>query len=687
MTQTQLYDPATQRVVKSFLDGTAGQTNGVINQYGVDYNTYTYNAAGQITAINDLQNANQPAGYSSGAQTTDLQCFTYDAEGRLTTAWSDNGGTTPAATPILNDANGAGPAPGGIGSCTNSAPTNAAAGKNQSTGGPAPYWQTFAVDAAGNRTTMTDHDVTSGTTAGDSTRNYSYKNSTGGQPHTLTQVSTTTAGAATPTSYTYDAAGNTKTRPGTTAQGEQLTWDPEGRLQHVDDNGATTDYVYDAAGNQLLRRDSINHTTSLYLGTLELHLDTRANTVTGDRYYASPGAPTMVADQTGKITYEAGNSQGTALTTIDATTGKVAARRYVTPYSAPRGPTAAQWPDDHTFLGKTTDSSTGLVDVGARKYDPITGRFLSADPVFQVDDPRTIGGYAYAGNDPVSSSDPSGLYPVPPSDWTPPDPHENPNPKASSPPADTSGDSVTGPDGPPPPDIIKQWQMQYDYHGSDKYTYADALQYIAENPTLGVLAYCQVVENDGENCADFGPGPGWKDIAKQLSGWNDAVDCRHADVGACAWTAAGFLGWFGKAAKLAKDTDRLAGAAADIDMGYGVYYAEGRYWPLVREYRNVALGHETAAMALAVRIGGEHMMEESHWREILGHVVNNPEVTFSVSLDGLGDLSKSSLKDIVQRQIDSGTNVGWELALLRDNGRLAATTFYDASGEVANTFG
>ncbi|MBS2531646.1 RHS repeat-associated core domain-containing protein [Catenulispora sp. NF23] len=409
LTQTQLYDPATQRVVKSFLDGTAGQTNGVINQYGVDYNTYTYNAAGQITAINDLQNANQPAGYSSGAQTTDLQCFTYDAEGRLTTAWSDNGGTTPAATPILNDANGAGPAPGGIGSCTNSAPTNAAAGKNQSTGGPAPYWQTFAVDAAGNRTTMTDHDVTSGTTAGDSTRNYSYKNSTGGQPHTLTQVSTTTAGAATPTSYTYDAAGNTKTRPGTTAQGEQLTWDPEGRLQHVDDNGATTDYVYDAAGNQLLRRDSINHTTSLYLGTLELHLNNATDTVSGNRYYTYPGAPTMVADQTGKITYEAGNTQGTALTTIDAATGKVTARRYTTPYDTPRGTVAPQWPDDHTFLGKTTDALTGLVDVGARKYDPLTGRFISADPVFQPTNPEAVGGYAYAGNDPIDNSDPTGL--------------------------------------------------------------------------------------------------------------------------------------------------------------------------------------------------------------------------------------------------------------------------------------
>ncbi|MBS2537002.1 RHS repeat-associated core domain-containing protein [Catenulispora sp. NF23] len=73
--------------------------------------------------------------------------------------------------------------------------------------------------------------------------------------------------------------------------------------------------------------------------------------------------------------------------------------------------TSPAWPDDHTFLGKSTDTGTSLVDVGARKYDPSTGRFISGDPVFQPNSPQTIGGYAYAGNDPVNGSDPTGLDP------------------------------------------------------------------------------------------------------------------------------------------------------------------------------------------------------------------------------------------------------------------------------------
>ena len=96
----------------------------------------------------------------------------------------------------------------------------------------------------------------------------------------------------------------------------------------------------------------------------------------------------------------------------------VTARRDYTPFNTPRGATntGGQWnqafPDDHTFLGKTTDATTDLVDMGDRKYDPDTGRFISPDPVFQAASPQSLGGYAYAGNDPINASDPSGLIRV-----------------------------------------------------------------------------------------------------------------------------------------------------------------------------------------------------------------------------------------------------------------------------------
>ncbi|VVJ21831.1 Uncharacterised protein [Amycolatopsis camponoti] len=48
--------------------------------------------------------------------------------------------------------------------------------------------------------------------------------------------------------------------------------------------------------------------------------------------------------------------------------------------------------------------------LGAREYDPVTGRFASADPVLDFDDPQQLNGYAYGNNSPVTNSDPNGLY-------------------------------------------------------------------------------------------------------------------------------------------------------------------------------------------------------------------------------------------------------------------------------------
>lgn len=55
--------------------------------------------------------------------------------------------------------------------------------------------------------------------------------------------------------------------------------------------------------------------------------------------------------------------------------------------------------------------STGLLQMGARQYDPTTGRFLSADPIIDYTDPQQINGYAYGLNNPVTFSDPDGLAP------------------------------------------------------------------------------------------------------------------------------------------------------------------------------------------------------------------------------------------------------------------------------------
>lgn len=102
---------------------------------------------------------------------------------------------------------------------------------------------------------------------------------------------------------------------------------------------------------------------------------------------------------------------GTATLSMDTTTQQVA-RQQNTPYGQPR-PSAntTTWPDPtHSYLGKPQDTTTGYTDVGARKYDPTLGRFISADPVFDATSPQQLGGYTYAGDNPVANSDPTGLW-------------------------------------------------------------------------------------------------------------------------------------------------------------------------------------------------------------------------------------------------------------------------------------
>lgn len=65
--------------------------------------------------------------------------------------------------------------------------------------------------------------------------------------------------------------------------------------------------------------------------------------------------------------------------------------------------------DDKSFLGKSADDDTGLTHVGAREYDPSIGRFISVDPLLELDKHQSLNGYGYSENNPATLADPSGL--------------------------------------------------------------------------------------------------------------------------------------------------------------------------------------------------------------------------------------------------------------------------------------
>jgi len=78
------------------------------------------------------------------------------------------------------------------------------------------------------------------------------------------------------------------------------------------------------------------------------------------------------------------------------------------PYGTDR-PGSGNPATDYRFTGQRQEGTIGLYDYGARFYDPLLGRFLSADTVVpEPGNPQALNRYAYVLNNPLKYTDPSG---------------------------------------------------------------------------------------------------------------------------------------------------------------------------------------------------------------------------------------------------------------------------------------
>ncbi|MGH2459982.1 MAG: RHS repeat-associated core domain-containing protein, partial [Chloroflexota bacterium] len=203
-------------------------------------------------------------------------------------------------------------------------------------------------------------------------------------------------GAAT---LTYDANGNL-TNDGTNA----YTWNARNQLASISGPSTVASFNYDAVGHRISK--TINGTTTgfLYDGSNPVQELTggtpSANLLTGlatDEDFTrtdSTGTATLLPDGLGSTTALA-NSSGTIQTqyTYD-------------PFGNATSSGAAS-ANSFQYTGRENDG-TGLDYNRARYYSPTLQRFISEDPLgFGGGDANL---YTYAGNDPITLTDPSGQF-------------------------------------------------------------------------------------------------------------------------------------------------------------------------------------------------------------------------------------------------------------------------------------
>jgi RHS repeat-associated protein len=350
------YDTSTRRFTRSIVDAEAPAPMQSDRHY-------TYTPAGTVTSIADTF-----AG--------DVQCFRYDQLQRMTDAWTPDRST-------WSETEG----------CKQNPDTDALKG-------PAQYRHSYVYDKAGNRTKEIQH--ASGGNSTTRTFNYTVPN----KPHRLSSIDTSGPGVRTVEDYTYGPSGEMRARTQPTGN-QEFTWDIEGRLATVKENGKTSSFVYAAAGDRLIRHDPDG--TTLYLGKQELRVNKAGGNPTVVRYYSHGGSTVAMRQGRGDLTWLAGDHQATTQFAINSDTLAVTQRRQL-PFGGPRGEGMVALAGDRGFVGGTKDESTGLTHLGAREYDPDLGRFISVDPVMNPAAPQLLNAYTYSNNNPISFSDPTGLY-------------------------------------------------------------------------------------------------------------------------------------------------------------------------------------------------------------------------------------------------------------------------------------
>jgi RHS repeat-associated protein len=215
------------------------------------------------------------------------------------------------------------------------------------------------------------------------------------------------------TGYGYDANGNVTSISGGTTR--TLTPTAFNLPATIVQGTTSLAYVYDG-GHKRIKETSASAggtTTTWYLGSYEEI--TRTDGVTERRHWiqtpdGTAGIYTSRSDGTTAPRYWLTDHLGSVVGEVDqagvlkqsASFGAWGDRTQVV-QADPRA-------EDRGYTGHEHLTEVNLVHMNGRVYDPVTGRFLAADPLIQDPlDAQSYNRYSYVKNNPLSFTDPSGF--------------------------------------------------------------------------------------------------------------------------------------------------------------------------------------------------------------------------------------------------------------------------------------
>jgi RHS repeat-associated protein len=150
----------------------------------------------------------------------------------------------------------------------------------------------------------------------------------------------------------------------------------------------------------------LNGTTTVFIGE---YLEWTGSTSTMKLHYYA-GGRRIALRSAGTLLWLTGDHLGSATVTADAGGGSAVTQLYKA-WGEVRTGSVNALATRYTFTGQAAEDSLGLLFYRARWYDPLLGRFISAD----TDVPESQGGqgfdrYGYVGNSPTNFVDPSGHW-------------------------------------------------------------------------------------------------------------------------------------------------------------------------------------------------------------------------------------------------------------------------------------